>query len=272
VKPFKESENFTMVHNYLFDSVMPKLKPNAWKVLCCILRNTAGWKGDNGRRKLTDKLSYSQLREKTGIASDGTLNTAIEQLVKAKYIRCRPGLKWQATTYGINWDYEAPTTEIVVEQESSTTEIVVEPTTEIVAVSTTEIVDTKEKERKGKKTDSANGTRATSPHQEIIDAYVKELAYTPSNMGREAKAAKWLTDNHYSPAQVVACYRHMKRDRFWSDKFLSLQKISEQIAEFAQRNTPAGRETRWNPITKTKEEKVGGQWYTVHKATQDINA
>jgi len=267
MKPFKESENFTMVHNYLFDYVMPKLKPNAWKVLCCILRNTAGWKDESGRRKLTDKLSYSQLRERTGIASDATLNAAIEQLVKAKYIRCRAGLKWQATTYGINWDYEAPATVSVAGNTLSTTETVAEPTTEIVVAPTTETVDTKEREIKGKKKDTASAPRPTSEHQQIINAYVTELGYRPLNMGREVKAAKWLVDNRYSPDLVIECYRHMKRDKFWSDKFLSLQKVAEQISEFSARHKPAAKLAETRTVGGVIQEKVGGVWYNKRNNT-----
>jgi hypothetical protein len=144
MKPFKEADKFTMMHNYLFDVVMPRIKPNAWKVLCCIVRHTVGWLDRYGNRKLNDQLSYSQLRAKTGIASDQTLNVALTQLVKENLILRTSGDQWDATSYGLNWDYEASPTEIVEVESLPTTEIVVGPTTETVAASTTEIVDTKE--------------------------------------------------------------------------------------------------------------------------------
>jgi predicted ArsR family transcriptional regulator len=89
---------------------------------------------------------------------------------------------------------------------------------------------------------AANGTRpaaakpAKTPteHQAVIDAYVTELGYTPSAMGREAKAAQWLVQNRYSAAQVVACYRRMKSDPFWQEKFLSLQNVAKQIPEMSR--------------------------------------
>jgi hypothetical protein len=93
-----------------------------------------------------------------------------------------------------------------------------------------------EKPIKEKKT-PANGTRVPSPHQAIVDVYVKELSYTPQNMGRECKAAKWLSKNGYTPDQVAACYRRLKRDKFWRDKFVSLQKVADEITDFA-RNVP----------------------------------
>jgi hypothetical protein len=94
-------------------------------------------------------------------------------------------------------------------------------------------------ESSNKTTTPANGSRVPSPHQEIIDVYVKELAYTPQNMGREVKAAAWLVKQTYTPEQIIACYRHIKRDKFWRDKFVSLQKVAEQIAEVAGRNGTA---------------------------------
>jgi hypothetical protein len=124
----------------------------------------------------------------------------------------------------------------------------------------------KRRTKKEEQTDSANGTRPPSPHQGVITAYVEALGYTPPNMGKEAKAAKWLVEHEYTPEQVAACYRHMKKDRFWSDKFLSLQKVSEQIAEFCRRNRPTAPATRYNPVTKAQEEKVGDTWYA--KASQ----
>jgi hypothetical protein len=57
-------------------------------------------------------------------------------------------------------------------------------------------------------------------------------------MGREGKAAKWLVQHDYTPEQVLACYHHLKSDKFWSDKFLSLQKVAEQIAEYTRAATP----------------------------------
>jgi hypothetical protein len=104
----------------------------------------------------------------------------------------------------------------------------------------------KEEPKEKKKRIPANGTRGhaadstktPSAHQAIIDAYVAELRHTPPNMGREGKAAKWLVQHGYTPEQVLACYRHLKADKFWSDKFLSLQKVAEQIAEHTRAAAP----------------------------------
>jgi hypothetical protein len=93
----------------------------------------------------------------------------------------------------------------------------------------------------------ANDTRAPSEHQAIIDSYIDELGYRPAAMGREGKWAKWLVANHYSPTQVIECYRHLKRDKYWRDKFVSLQKVAEQIAEVAGCNGHAPAQTYRKP-------------------------
>jgi hypothetical protein len=48
-------------------------------------------------------------------------------------------------------------------------------------------------------------------------------------MGAEAKAAKWLVDNGYTPEQVVGCYRFIARDAFWAGKHISLMTVTKQI-------------------------------------------
>jgi hypothetical protein len=40
IKPFADQGNFTAIHNYVFDVIMPSLPPNAWKVLCFVIRKT----------------------------------------------------------------------------------------------------------------------------------------------------------------------------------------------------------------------------------------
>ena len=115
--------------------------------------------------------------------------------------------------------------------------------------------------------DTASAPRPTSEHQQIVNAYVTELAYTPPNMGREVKAAKWLVDNRYSPELVIECYRHMKRDKFWSDKFLSLQKVAEQISEFSARHKPAAKLAETRTVGGVIQEKVGGVWYNKRNNT-----
>ena len=151
VFPFADpGRKYTMMDNFLFDCIMPLVKPNAWKILCLIIRKTRGW------HKTSDQISFSQIKTGTGISSDETVNNALKQLIGQGYILADKGGQWDATEYAINTNFS--TTKIEVGKET-TTEIVVEPTTEIVVAPTTKIVDTKEtslKKDKDKQQLSAN--------------------------------------------------------------------------------------------------------------------
>lgn len=78
----------------------------------------------------------------------------------------------------------------------------------------------------------------SSPHQAIMRAYADALGYPIRSYGKEANAAKWLVENHYTPDQVVACYQSMKADSFWRDKHLSLQTLSDKIGAWVQSHRP----------------------------------
>ena len=42
IRPFDGGGWFS-VHNAVFDVIMPRLSPTAWRVLCVVLRQTWGW-------------------------------------------------------------------------------------------------------------------------------------------------------------------------------------------------------------------------------------
>jgi len=79
---------YTMVHNYVIDDMMPKLSPNAWKILTVAIRQTLGWADPDTEtgRKECDVISYSQFMEKTGIRGRSTVSRAINQCVEAGYL------------------------------------------------------------------------------------------------------------------------------------------------------------------------------------------
>ena len=56
IQPFSDDGGYTCLTNYVLDVVMPSLPPNAWKVLCFVIRKTRGW------NKERDRLSYCFLR------------------------------------------------------------------------------------------------------------------------------------------------------------------------------------------------------------------
>lgn len=49
------------------------------------------------------------------------------------------------------------------------------------------------------------------------------------NWGRTAKAAKVLSERGYTPDQVATVYAYMKRQPFWADKMLHLDRLVENM-------------------------------------------
>ncbi|MBN1874210.1 MAG: hypothetical protein JXA33_08260 [Anaerolineae bacterium] len=99
--------NTTLVHNALFDHIMPTLSSDAWKVLCVALRHTWGW----GRN--VNRLDQAQFLEKTGIEDPTTLERAVEECLAMGYLlRRRIG---QQTLYTLNMEFVLDTSHIDTE-------------------------------------------------------------------------------------------------------------------------------------------------------------
>ena len=72
----------------------------------------------------------------------------------------------------------------------------------------------------------------------IETAYVDTLGYTPAAFGQEAKAAKWLAEQGYTPEQVAGCLRHLQDDAFYARNHISLQTVAKQIGAWVQSSKP----------------------------------
>ena len=99
IKPFNKPESqFTQLHNSIFDVIMRACRPSEWQVLCAVIRKTRGWD------KPGDDISYSQIKEMTGIASSSTIASAVRGLVKKDMIiaSTRTGT---TTYYQLNQNY-----------------------------------------------------------------------------------------------------------------------------------------------------------------------
>ena len=70
----------------------------------------------------------------------------------------------------------------------------------------------------------------------IESAYVTALGYKPAAFAAEAKAAKWLAEQGYTPEQVVGCYEHLRADSFYDKKHIRLQTVANQIGAWLQAN------------------------------------
>lgn len=67
--------------NRVVDEVMPTLKDTELRVLLVVLRQTWGWRDGSGRFKARDWLTASQLRARTGRASE-SVSGAVDSLVR----------------------------------------------------------------------------------------------------------------------------------------------------------------------------------------------
>lgn len=70
--------------NPIIDDVMPELRDTEWRVLCVILRSTAGWSAPGGRKR-QDWLTSAQIRKRTGRSSEA-VSKAIDRLVRLRLI------------------------------------------------------------------------------------------------------------------------------------------------------------------------------------------
>ena len=69
----------------LVDDVMPLLSDTEWRVLCVVVRSHYGWEDGQGGRKQADWLTQSQLKARTGRASEA-LSRALDGLVQKELI------------------------------------------------------------------------------------------------------------------------------------------------------------------------------------------
>ena len=75
--------------SHLLDEVKPVLKDTEWRVLCVVARATLGWaEGANGQRKSQDWLTQSQMKERTGRATEA-ISHAIDALVRQGLLEVR---------------------------------------------------------------------------------------------------------------------------------------------------------------------------------------
>lgn len=109
VRPFANIGGHTIFDNAALDLVMPKCKPNTWKIVCATLRKTAGWSDPHSPtgRKQSDLISLSQYKKLTGIESQQTLVNAIADALNNGFIVRFPA--GQSFRYAINYLYEIQT-------------------------------------------------------------------------------------------------------------------------------------------------------------------
>ena len=76
----RELPNHTQVPNWILDETLPNLKGSELKVFLVICRQTIGW------HKQTDRISISQMQEKTGLSNKGCIDS-VKGLIEKELIK-----------------------------------------------------------------------------------------------------------------------------------------------------------------------------------------
>lgn len=100
VQPFKAPE-YTQFSNDALDSLMCKVSANCWKIICVAIRKTYGW------HKKTDRISFSQFKEATGISSSTTISKAISEALGLGIFKRKAA--GQGFTYSLNLEFSCST-------------------------------------------------------------------------------------------------------------------------------------------------------------------
>jgi hypothetical protein len=234
IKPFAQPE-FTQFHNAALDHIMPKCKPNTWKIICATIRKTTGWHKDE------DWISISQFMKLTGIVSRSTCSNAIKDAVKQGYITKKPhGNSWK---FALNKEYEIRTS----------TETVLHTSTKTVPSNGTETVHTKETNTKQTiiKDKYLKAAATTPPTKSNLYTYVYVLGQVTgmdikinSIYGRLAKVAKELERAEYSAEEIGSAFgpgspwykKHWKGKK--GDK-PNTKDITTEIASLLKSTAPA---------------------------------
>lgn len=77
----QQMHGYTLTPNHLYDVILPQVTDSEWRLICIILRQTMGWRQDDGTPKEWDWLSHSQLKARMN-RSSATVSKAIDSLVR----------------------------------------------------------------------------------------------------------------------------------------------------------------------------------------------
>lgn len=252
-----DQPGYTRIPNALLE-LLPSLPDAECRVLLVIVRKTLGW------QKACDVISYSQLRDATGMSQQGVIN-GVEAAIKRGILKREPSGHNNGFCYEILADQVVNEVDHLDKQSTKQTSqrsrpLVVnevdhlphEEKTAIQGNGTpkngtfdtnpssqrsrhTKEIDLKERERKDRAPRKrADAPADRTPHQQIMDAYASSLGYAIRDGPKEGNAARWLVKNGYTAEQVQACFFHLRSQAFWRDKHISLQTVASQIGAYLQ--------------------------------------
>jgi len=220
--------NYTQIPNEFLDNIMPTLSGAENVVFLVIMRKTFGW------HKKKDKISYSQIREGSGISSNTTIQTALKKLQEKGLIFIVKEKK------GIS--YEVNITETVNEENEDLYKNCKDNFTKIVNIKDktfTKIVNTKESNIK-----KLSKEIYITIDEAYIDAY-KELKNQDPKIFYPAvrKRQKILLENGFTQDDIVLAIQEGKKDRWLVGNgfdFLTLlsEKILPRLVNQARASSP----------------------------------
>ncbi len=217
--------NYTQLPNTLLDIHMPHMKEAELRVVLAIARSTFGW------HKTQDKLSISQLMEKTGLTRQGVVN-GIQSGVERGVIKREEN--------GMGFIYSLVVNdELVNEIDYLTPKLVNEVDTQKKVFK--EKKKTSARRQSSKKTDDNSQdlkTQEEDPTKELVKqilaAYVEVRGKNGINHGKEGAWAKRIAKEHAENTTelVKGCYLWLKKDKYLEFKVISLAKVYESLPEF----------------------------------------
>lgn len=220
--------NYTQIPNEFLDKIMPTLSGAENVVFLVIMRKTFGW------HKKKDKISYSQIREGSGISSNTTIQTALKKLQEKGLVFIVKEKK------GIT--YEVNITETVNEENEDLYKNCKDTFTETVNIKDktfTETVNTKESNIK-----KLSKEIYIKIDEAYIDAY-KELKHQDPKIFYPAvrKRQKILLENGFTQDDIIMAIQEGKKDRWLVGNgfdFLTLlsEKILPRLVNQARASSP----------------------------------
>ena len=260
-KPFQENNKYTQIHNYTFDLLMPVLTGTGFKVLCFIIRNTKGVTDNEGNRVKVAPLSYSLIKEGTGIASSATLSEGIKELVLFGVITVVEGQEeYEANSYSINDNHTALKAwrlrEIAKQykQERKARSTKTEPCSEIEPYGSSEIEQppcseiehikrkNTTKEKKEKKSVATATPKTSTPTNPNIPYGIYERLeglQRGINKGQTLKEVKGLLESGFTPIEIVDCAKWiMQEDWHKRGNPLSPIEITRKIDNWKSQHQP----------------------------------
>ncbi len=198
------------------------LAPYESRILWFIIRKTYGW------HKKSDLISLSQIVAGTGI-SKGHASTSLKHLVTRNLVT-RKGNK----QLGFQKDHKKWIKKL---RKKVTKERLPEQVTGVTSRGTpsaTKKLPAEEPQNIHKETIQKKPLRDANKSASQIREVFRELKkrnWDTPNRAKEAKGIKWMLSRGYAPSAILITYDRLKKEPFWSVRFLSMVKVAEEIGE-----------------------------------------